>query len=194
MHLPQDKDIIIDSKVSLVSYLKYTEALSDEVKDEALKELIGSIKTHIKDLSSKEYEDIKEIKTLDFVLMFIPIEPAFVLAMNSDRTLFKTAFDNNIMLVSASTLIITLRTIENIWQYEYQNENAQLIAKKAADLYDKFAGFIEDLDEIGKNIHKTQKSYELATNKISSGKGNILSRVEEFKELGIKPKKELSIN
>ena len=191
LRLPQNKDIIIDSKVSLLSYLKYNESTNTEDKELALKELINSMKNHIKDLSSKEYESIKEVKTVDFVLMFIPIEPAFILAMSKDNTLFKTAYDSNIMLVSASTLIITLRTIENIWQYEYQNENAQLIAKKAADLYDKIAGFVDDLDEIGKNINKTQKVYELASNKLSQGKGNIISRVKEFKELGIKPKKNL---
>ena len=192
LHLPQNKDIVIDSKVSLLSYLKYNEATDGEDKDIALKELIGSLKSHIKDLSSKEYNNIKEIKTLDFVLMFVPIEPAFILATSKDNSLFKTAFDNNIMLVSSSTLIITLRTIENIWQYEYQNENAQLIARKAADLYDKFVGFVDDLNEIGKSINKTQKVYEQANNKLSLGKGNIISRIEEFKDLGIKPKKDLT--
>ena len=192
LHLPQNKHIVIDSKVSLVSYLKYNEAVDEKDKEIAVNELIKSLKAHINDLSSKEYEDINEIKSLDFVLMFIPIEPAFILAVSKDNNLFKMAFDNNIMLVSSSTLIITLRTIENIWQYEYQNENAQLIAKKAAGLYDKFAGFINDLDEIGKNINKTQKAYELASNKLSSGNGNILSRVKEFENLGVKPKKHIT--
>jgi DNA recombination protein RmuC len=192
LHLPQNKDIIIDSKVSLVSYLKYNEAKDNQEKEIALKELMLSIKTHIKDLSSKEYENINEVKTLDFVLMFIPIESAFMLTVSKDNSLFKMAFDNNIMLVSSSTLLITLRTIENIWQYEYQNKNAQLIAKKAADLYDKFAGFVDDIEDIGKSINKSNKSYESAVNKLSSGKGNILTRIEEFRELGVKPKKNLT--
>ena len=170
LHLPQDKDIVIDSKVSLVSYIKYNEAKNDEDKQKAIKELMLSLKNHIKDLNSKEYENIKEVKTLDFVLMFIPIEGAFMLAASNEANLFKIAYENNIMLVSSSTLFVTLRTIENIWRYEYQNENAQLIAQKAANLYDKFALFVDDLEEIGKNI---------------------LSRVEEFRDLGIKPKKEL---
>ncbi|NQY95022.1 MAG: DNA recombination protein RmuC, partial [Campylobacteraceae bacterium] len=191
IHLPQNKNIIVDSKVSLLSYLKYNEAKDQDDREKALKELVGSLKSHIKDLGSKEYENIKELHTLDFVLMFIPIESAFMLAATKETTLFKTAFDNNIMLVSASTLLITLRTIENIWQYEYQNKNAQLIAKKAADMYDKFASFVDDLQDIGKHIDRTQKSYDLAFNKLSLGKGNIINRVEEFKKLGVNPKKTL---
>ena len=191
IHLPQDKEIIIDSKVSLVSYLKYNEANDDAEKELALKELISSLKTHIKDLSSKQYESIDKIKSLDFVLMFIPIEPAFMLAVSKDYDLFKTAFDNDIMLVSSSTLLITLKTVENIWQYEYQNKNAKQIAKKAADLYDKFASFVDDLEDIGKSIDKSQKTYDAAYNKLKIGKGNILTRVEEFKLLGVKPKKSL---
>ena len=171
--------------------MKYNESKNSDEEQLALKGLMISLKNHIKDLSSKEYENINGVKTLDFVLMFIPIEGAFMLAASHDNNLFKMAYDNNIMLVSASTLFITLRTIDNIWRYEYQNKNSQYIAAKAADLYDKFAGFIEDLDEIGKNINKTQKSYEQASNKLSLGKGNIINRIEEFKDLGVKPKKEL---
>lgn len=191
LHLPDNKDIIIDSKVSLLSYLKYIESQSKEEEQIALKELMISLKNHIKDLSSKKYENINSVKTLDFVLMFIPIEGAFMLAASEDNNLFKMAYDNNIMLVSASTLFITLRTINNIWRYEYQNKNSQQIAAKAADLYDKFAGFIEDLEEIGKNIIRTQKSYEQASNKLSLGKGNLISRVEEFKKMGVNPKKDI---
>ncbi len=192
LHLPDDKDIVIDSKVSLVSYLKIVNA-DDELEQKlALKELIKSLETHIKQLSAKRYEDLEGIKTLDFVLMFIPIEGAFMLAASQENLLFKTAFDNNIMLVSPSTLFITLRTIENIWRYEYQNENAQLISKKAGDLYDKFVGFVEDIEDIGKHIDKTQTSYNLALNKLSSGRGNLVNRANEFKQLGVKPKKSLS--
>ena len=191
LHLPKDKDIVIDSKVSLVSYVNYNESKNKEEREKSLKDLMTSLKSHIKDLSSKEYEHITEVKTLDFVLMFIPIEGALMLAASNDSNIFKTAFDNNIMLVSSSTLFVTLRTIENIWRYEYQNENAQIISKKAADLYDKFAGFVEDLEEVGKNIGKTQKAYESSFNKLSTGKGNLLTRVSEFKDLGVKPKKEL---
>jgi len=191
VHLPQDKDIVIDSKVSLSSYLKYTEAQNDVEKELATKELIKSIYTHIKGLSVKSYENIDAVKTLDFVLMFIPIEGAFMLAASNDNNLFKTAFENNIMLVSPSTLFATLRTIENIWRYEHQNENALLISKKAADLYDKFAGFVTDMEAIGLNINRTNKAYDDAMNKLTTGKGNLIRRSEEFIELGVKTKKRI---
>ncbi len=191
VHLPQEKDIVIDSKVSLTAYLKYVESEDDLVKETVKKELIKSLYTHIKGLSAKKYEDIEAVKTLDFVLMFIPIEGAFMLAASSDNNLFKTAFEHNIMLVSPSTLFVTLRTIENIWRYEHQNENALLISKKAADLYDKFASFVEDIENIGTHITRTQKSYDAALNKLSSGKGNLLRRSEEFVELGVKAKKKI---
>jgi len=188
LHLPEEKDIIIDSKVSLVSYLNYTNANNEDEKTRALKELTKSLNTHIRDLSNKRYDDMEQIKTLDFVLMFIPIEAAFTLAASSDPKLFKTAFENNIMLVSPSTLFVTLRTIENIWRYEHQSNNAQQIAKKAASLYDKFAGFVKDMDNIGTHIARTQKAYDDATSKLSSGRGNLIRQSEQFLDLGVKPK------
>ncbi|RXJ70164.1 DNA recombination protein RmuC [Halarcobacter ebronensis] len=191
VHLPQDKDIVIDSKVSLTAYLNYSEAQDDVQKDLATKDLIKSIYAHIKALSVKSYENIEDVKSLDFVLMFIPIEGAFMLAASSDNNLFKTAFENNIMLVSPSTLFATLRTIENIWRYEHQNENALIISKKAADLYDKFSNFVTDMEAIGLNIARSQKAYDDAMNKLSSGKGNLLRRSEEFIELGVKAKKRI---
>ena len=191
VHLPSNKDIVIDSKVSLNAYINYSKAENEDEKQQASKELVKSITSHIKDLSSKSYENIDGVKTLDFVLMFIPIEGAFLLATSSDDNLFKLAFDNNIMLVSPSTLYVTLRTIENIWRNEHQNENAQLISKKAADLYDKFVAFVGDIEDIGTNITRTQKAYDGAINKLSSGNGNLIRRTEEFLELGVKPKKQL---
>ncbi|WP_323597062.1 DNA recombination protein RmuC [Aliarcobacter butzleri] len=191
VHLPSNKDIVIDSKVSLNAYINYSKAENEDEKHQASKELVKSITSHIKDLSSKSYENIDGVKTLDFVLMFIPIEGAFLLATSSDDNLFKLAFDNNIMLVSPSTLYVTLRTIENIWRNEHQNENAQLISKKAADLYDKFVAFVGDIEDIGTNITRTQKAYDGAMNKLSSGNGNLIRRTEEFLELGVKPKKQL---
>ncbi|MCK5294560.1 MAG: DNA recombination protein RmuC [Arcobacteraceae bacterium] len=158
VHLPAGKDIVIDSKVSLIGYLKYIEAQNDDEKKRAVKDMLISLNSHIKDLSSKKYEDLKEVNSLDFVLMFIPIEGAFMLASNEDNRLFQEAFKNNIMLVSPSTLFVTLRTIENIWKVQDQNDNAQLIAKKAADLYDKFEGFVCDMEELGKSIKKTKCS------------------------------------
>ena len=191
VHLPSNKDIVIDSKVSLNAYINYSKAENEDEKQQASKELAKSITSHIKDLSSKSYENIDGVRTLDFVLMFIPIEGAFLLATSSDDNLFKLAFDNNIMLVSPSTLYVTLRTIENIWRNEHQNENAQLISKKAADLYDKFVAFVGDIEDIGTNITRTQKAYDGAMNKLSSGNGNLIRRTEEFLELGVKPKKQL---
>ncbi|MDN5105378.1 DNA recombination protein RmuC [Aliarcobacter butzleri] len=192
VHLPSNKDIVIDSKVSLNAYINYSKAENEDEKHQASRELVKSITSHIKDLSSKSYENIDGVRTLDFVLMFIPIEGAFLLATSSDDNLFKLAFDNNIMLVSPSTLYVTLRTIENIWRNEHQNENAQLISKKAADLYDKFVAFVGDIEDIGTNITRTQKAYDGAMNKLSSGNGNLIRRTEEFLELGVKPKKQLS--
>ncbi|MGM0518264.1 MAG: DNA recombination protein RmuC [Campylobacterota bacterium] len=189
VHLPSKKDIIIDSKVSLKAYVDYVNSENETKKYNAKKELLKSITSHIKGLSNKKYEDIKEVRSLDFVLLFIPIEQAFLLASLEDENLFKYAFDHNIMLVSPSTLFVTLRTIENIWRNEHQNENAQLIAKKAADMYDKFAGFVKDMDEIGTHISRTQKSYDSAIIKLSSGRGNLVRRSQEFIDLGVKPKK-----
>ncbi|WP_121626203.1 DNA recombination protein RmuC [Poseidonibacter antarcticus] len=193
VHLPSKKDIIIDSKVSLNSYLAYTQKDDKDKKEQALKELLKSISNHMKGLSSKKYEDIEGVKTLDFVLMFIPIEGAFLLASSEDKNLFKTAFDHNIMIVSPSTLFVTLRTIENIWRNEHQNENAEIISKKAADLYDKFHGFINDIEDIGLNINRTQKAYDRAFSKLSTGNGNLLKRSEEFLELGVKPKRQINL-
>ena len=192
VHLPSKKDIIIDSKVSLNAYLTYCQSDDKIEKEAASKELIKSINAHIKGLSSKKYESIEGVTTLDFVLLFIPIEGAFLLATSSDDTLFKMAFDNNIMLVSPSTLYVTLRTIENIWRNEHQNENAQLISKKAAELYDKFAGFVGDIEDIGTHLGRTQKSYDAAMNKLSIGNANLIRRAEEFLDLGVKPKKQIS--
>ncbi|GGD37720.1 hypothetical protein GCM10012288_09750 [Malaciobacter pacificus] len=192
VHLPNKKDIIIDSKVSLNSYLAYNKTEDKNKKELAAKELVKSITAHIKGLSNKKYEDLEGIETLDFVLMFIPIEGAFILATSQDDNLFKMAFENNIMLVSPSTLYVTLRTIENIWRNEHQSENAQLISKKAADLYDKFTGFVSDLEDVGTNIARANKSYDNAMNKLSTGKGNLLRRSQEFLDLGVKPKKVLN--
>ncbi len=194
VHLPNKKDIIIDSKVSLNSYLDYNKTEDKAKKDTAAKELTKSITAHIKGLSNKSYENLDGVSTLDFVLMFVPVESAYILATSQDDNLFKMAFENNIMLVSPSTLYVTLRTIENIWRNEHQNENAQLISKKAADLYDKFSGFVTDLEDVGTKISSANKSYESAMNKLSTGKGNLMRRSQEFLELGVKPKKQLDSN
>jgi len=191
VHLPEGKDIVIDSKVSLTAYEKYCSADTDEKREKRLKEHLISIRTHIKDLSEKRYEELEGITTLDFVLMFLPIEGAFWTAIESEQGLFNEAFNKNIMLVSPSTLLATLRIINNIWRYEDQNKNAMIIAKKAGDLYGKFVGFVEALEDVGQKIGKAQESYKTARDRLSKGKGNLVRRTEELKQLGVKAKKEL---
>lgn len=194
VHLPNDKDVIIDSKVSIVAYQNYHQTEDEEEKKQYLKEHLQSIKNHIKELSLKNYEDIEEIRTLDYVLMFIPIESAFMLAMENDRELFSQAFEKNIVIVTPSTLLVTLKTIQNIWRYEKQNKHAQEIAKKAGDLYDKFVNFSQSLTEVGTNLNRAKKSYDVAVNRLSAGKGNLISQAQKIKTLGIKTKKEFSSN
>ncbi len=193
VHLPQNKDIIIDSKVSLVAYERFMSAETPEEREHALKQHLNSINTHIKGLSEKRYEKLDGVRTLDFILLFMPIEGAFLLALEQDGTFFSRAYEANIMIVSPSTLLVTLRTIEHIWRTERQEQNAQEIAKQAEALYDKFAAFVEDLTKIGDQIAKTNESYEKALNKLSTGKGNLLRRVESIKQLGLKPKRKLQL-
>ncbi|WP_418187376.1 DNA recombination protein RmuC [Aliarcobacter lanthieri] len=192
VHLPTNKDIIIDSKLSLNSYIDYTNSEDENDKKDALNKLVISINSHIKDLSSKKYENLSDLRSLDFVLMFIPIEGAFILLNQTNQNIFELALKNNIMLVSPSTLYITLRTIENIWADERQNENAKEISKQAGDLYDKFVSFVEDVEAIGNYLNKSQDSYQKAMNKLSSGRGNLISRAEKFLDLGVKPNKKIS--
>ncbi|MFC1843839.1 DNA recombination protein RmuC [Thermodesulfobacteriota bacterium] len=192
VHLPEGKDIVIDSKVSLKAYEKYCSAETEEKREKRLKEHVISIRTHIKELSNKRYEELEGISTLDFVLMFLPIEGAFWTAIESEQGLFNEAFDKNIMLVSPSTLLATLRIISNIWRYEDQNKNALIIAKKAGDLYDKFVGFVEALDDVGQKIGKAQESYKTARKRLATGRGNLVRKTEELRQLGVKAQKELS--
>jgi DNA recombination protein RmuC len=191
VHLPQNKDIIIDSKVSLVAYDAFIRAENDEDRSHALKQHLLSIHAHIKGLSGKRYEQLSGVRTLDFVLLFMPIEGAFLLALEQDNTFFKTAYEQNIVVVSPSTLLVTLRTIEHIWRSEYQERNAKAIAESAEALYEKLVAFVEDMEKIGEQIGRTQKSYEGAMNKLSTGKGNLIRRVESMRKLGLKPKKML---
>jgi DNA recombination protein RmuC len=192
VHLPNDKDVVIDSKVSLAAYERYFNEHDDELaRTIHLKEHINSLRNHIKELGKKDYQDLKGIRTLDYVLMFIPIESAFLLGADQAPELMKLAFDHNIMLVSPTNLLVALRTINNIWQYEYQNQNAQKIADNAAKLYDKFHGFMVDMDKVGKAIESSQKSYEGAMNKLSTGKGNLVRQVEQFRKLGVQSNKKL---
>lgn len=192
VHLPNEKDVIIDSKVSLRAYEQFFNCEDDVLRARFLTEHVNSLKAHIKGLGGKRYQDIKSLRTLDYVLMFIPVEPAFLLAVQEDPSLVSLALDNNILLVSPTNLLVALRTINNIWQYEYQHQNAQHIAEHAGKLYDKFVGFVGDLEKVGKHVENTQKSYEAAMNKLTVGRSNLVKQVEYFRELGVQPKKKLS--
>lgn len=189
VHLPERKDIVIDSKVSLLAYENYTSAEDEEVRKQALCEHIQAVKSHIKTLGEKDYTNLRGLRSLDFVLMFMPIETAFALAFEHDEALLSEAFQRNVIVVTPTTLLATLRTIENIWRYERQNENAKLIAEKAAGLYDKVRGFVEEFEKLGTQISTVQGTYESALNKLSQGKGNLLRQASRFVELGVKVKK-----
>lgn len=191
INLPDDKNLIIDSKVSLIAYDRYIGASTDDEQQSELKTHIQSIRTHIKQLDRKKYQTLYGVDGLDFVLMFIPIEPAFSLAVQNDGELFNDAYVQNIVIVSPSTLIATLRTISNIWKNEYQNRNALEIARQSGSLYDKFTAFTEDLIKVGKNIQQTQGSYQDAMNKLVDGKDNLVRKTERLKELGAKASKSI---
>ena len=189
VHLPEGKDIIIDSKVSLKHWEEYCSEGYNQPS--LIAGHVQSIRNHLKDLSEKNYDQLQGVRSLDFVLMFIPIETAFVAAMETAPDLFSEAFKKGIVMVTPSTLLITLRTIENIWRYEDQNLNAQEIANQAGKLYDKFAGFIDSLDGIGKSIEKAEKSYLEARNRLIDGKGNMIRTVQKLREMGVSSKKSL---
>lgn len=186
---PGGRKIVIDSKVSLNGYIRYVEADMDEMRIIAEKEHITSIKKHIDELSGKAYQDY--IESLDFVMMFIPNEPAYILAMQLDSGLWDYAYRKRILLISPTNLIASLKVVADLWKREAQSRNAQEIAKRGAILYDKFTGFVETLQEIGKNIDRTQKSYNKAFIQLKDGNGNLIRQAEMLKELGIKPQKEL---
>ena len=184
VHLPNGRDVIIDSKVSLTAYDRYYSSDMELDKSQALKEHIASIRRHINELKDKSYDELVGVNSLDIVLMFVAIEPALMLAFENDRNLFQDAFKHRIFLVSPSTLTMNLQVIENMWRYEYQYKNAQEIAKRASDLYDKFTGFVEALEAIGDKLDKAQESYQLAHNRLTDGKGNLISRLEAIRKLG----------
>jgi len=189
--LPEEKSIIIDSKVSITAYEAYCSADNDDIREKNLNEHLSSIRKHLKELSPKDYQNLYGLQSLDFVLMFIPIEPAFALAVQNDQSLFYDAFEKNIVIVSPSTLLATLRTISSIWKQEKQNKNALEIAKKSGDLYDKLASFVEDLIKVGQRMDDAKKSYEDAMKKLSAGKGNIITRAENLKLMGAKASKSI---
>lgn len=189
VHLPESKDIIIDSKVSLKAWDAYCSVESAEEKADALKQHTQSIRTHVNSLSSKDYQQLGGVNSLDYVFLFMPIEAAYTAAAQEDRELVQYAFDRNIIIVVPTTLLTTLRTVQNLWRLAQQNQNATEIAKQAGALYDKFVNFVDDLDEIGQRIDASRKSFDKAQNKLVSGRGNLIRRVENLRELGAKTSK-----
>ena len=190
LHLPDNKKMIIDSKVSLTDYERLVNA-DDEEKASFLKAHVNSIKKHIDQLSEKNYQDLYDIESPDFVLMFIPIEPAFAVVVNDDNTIYNKAFEKNIVIVTPSTLLATLRTIDSMWNNEKQQQNALEIARQAGALYDKFEGLVVDLTGVGKKIDAAKSDYSAAMNKLVEGKGNLITSVERLKKMGAKAKKAL---
>ena len=191
VHLPEDRHLVIDAKVSLTAYEEHVNAESAPQRDAALKRHLDSVRAHVKELSAKNYQQLYGLKSLDFVLMFIPVEPAFMLAISHDGDLWQDAWKKNVLLVSPSTLLFVVRTVAHLWRQEQQNRNAQEIARRGAELYDKLAGFVDDLDNLGAKLHQARKAYDGAYNKFVGGRGNVIRQAEMLKELGIKPTKQL---
>lgn len=189
VHLPENKHVIIDAKVSLKAYESFCSEDDETIRANFLKQHVQSVNNHVKLLSSKDYQNLMELQSLDFVLLFMPVEAAFSAAVQHDGQLFTAAFEKNIILVGPSTLLATLRTIQNIWRYEHQNQNAIEIANRAGAMYDKFVAFVTDLEDIGGKITATQKSFDKAQNKLYTGKGNLLGKVEQLKLLGARATK-----
>ncbi len=186
IYLPENKSIIVDSKVSLTAYERYISSENDEHQRQSIKEHLISVKKHVDELSKKDYSSIEQINSPDFVLLFIPIEPAFGLALREDKELYQYAFDRKIVLVTSTTLMATIKTVANLWKLEKQNKNANDIANRAGLLYDKFVGFIKNLDEIGDSLQKANAAHEKAIRKLSVGSGNLLGQVSKLQKLGVR--------
>ncbi|WP_116769330.1 DNA recombination protein RmuC [Maribacter litoralis] len=190
INLPDGKKMVVDSKVSLTDYERYVNA-EDELKEKYLKDHFNSLRRHVDQLSAKKYEDLYEMESPDFVLMFVPIEPAFAIAINHDSSLYNIAFEQNIIIVTPSTLLATLRTIDSMWNNEKQQRNAIEIARQAGALYDKFEGFVGDLMKVGKKMDDAKSEYRGAMNKLIEGRGNIVTSIEKLKKMGAKAKKSI---
>jgi DNA recombination protein RmuC len=191
IRLPESKHLVIDSKVSITAYTRYIQADDDSIKTAELNSHVLSIKQHIQGLSAKNYQDLYGVGSIDFVLMFIPIEPAFLAAMRHAPDIYQEALKKNIVIVCPSTLLATVRTVAHLWRQEHQNRNAQEIARQCASLYDKFVGFVEDLDKVGQRLEQAQISYTDAVGKLKTGRGNLIRTAENVKKLGVKPNKSL---
>jgi DNA recombination protein RmuC len=190
--LPEGRSLVVDSKVSITAYSRHAEATDPTISEQELAAHIQSLRQHIQGLSSKNYSSLYGIGSVDFVLMFVPIEPAFLLALKTAPNLYQEALAKNIVLVCPSTLMATLRTVAHLWRQDHQNRNALEIAKQCGTLYDKFVGFVDDLEKLGQRLDQAQTSYHDAFNKLKSGKGNLIRSAEKVRELGVKPSKNLS--
>ncbi len=191
VHLPDQRNLVVDSKVSLVAYQQWVNAEDDEAREQALKQHVEAVRNHIRTLSEKDYSQLNGLHSPDFVLLFMPIEPAFVAAFQQDDNLFAEAFERKIIVVTPTTLLATLRTIENIWRYERQSQNARRIADRAGAVYDKLRVFVEAMERLGSQLHTAQGTYDNAMNTLTRGRGNLISQANRFVELGVRVKKEL---
>jgi len=192
VRLPHRKDVVVDAKMTLVAYERYFNAEDDYTREAALQEHIAAVRNHIRMLGRKDYQQLPGLRSLDYVLMFIPVEPAFLLALDRQPELISEALKNNIMLVSPTTLLVALRTIANLWRYEHQSRNAQHIAERASRLYDKMRLFVDDMSSIGQSLDKAQDNYRQAMKKLTSGRGNLLAQAEAFRHLGVEVKREIN--
>ena len=191
VHLPDSREIIIDAKTSLTAYEQYTSCENDEEKEQFASLHVASMKKHVKELSEKDYTSLKGLQTLDFVFMFVPVESALLMALEYENTLFDHAFKKNVIIVGPTTLMVSLRAVENSWKYEHQQKNAQEIANRAGRLFDKFVGFVESVEKLGKQITTVGKTYDEMESKMNSGSGNIVSQFDKLKKLGAATSKEL---
>jgi len=191
IHLPGDRHLVVDSKMTLPDYRAFASAAAEEERNSALKRHLSSIRTHIKGLSEKNYQLLYGLNSLDFVVMFIPLEPAFMIAVTNDCDLFQQAWDKNVLLVSPSTLLFVVRTVAYLWRQEGLSRNAKEISLRGGELYDKLVGFIDDMQDVGKRIQQAQDSYNGARKKFSEGSGNVIRQAQMLKELGVKPSKTL---
>lgn len=191
LHLPEGKHLVIDAKVSLLDYNDHVNGATEEHREAAGLRHVSSIRSHFRGLSEKDYRSLHTLNTVDFVIMFVPIEPAFMLGISRDPNLWTQAWEKNVLLVSPSTLLFVVRTVSHIWKQEQQRDNVKEIARQGGELYDKFAAFVADLTAVGEQLKRTQKAYDLAANKLSTGRGNLVNRAETLRRMGIKVSKQL---
>jgi DNA recombination protein RmuC len=191
LHLPGNRKLVVDAKVSLLDYGTYCASADEALRKHAATRHCASLREHIRDLAARNYQHLPGLETLDFVILFVPIEPAFLLALESDSSLWVHAWEKNILLVSPSTLLFVVRTVAHLWRQEEQARNVQQIAERGAELYDKFAGFVEDLSKLGARIEQTRNAYDAAFDKLTRGRGNLVRQVEMLRALGVQPTKRM---